>query len=69
MNQPLNRYRAKVYFQRGGYFESAESNDLGPILAEAQTWADKPNVKSSQVLRADIDGVNAGKFFLHLIVK
>lgn len=48
--------------------KAIESEQL-PTLASAIGLANQVKARRITVLRADTDGINAGKFFLHQIIK
>ena len=68
-------YKVKRYFKRLGKVESEETGVIsgpeafGMAHRLAVGWKNDKNNRTVILLRADSDGVNAGKYFTHLILK
>lgn len=66
-------YQVKRTRKRGHETELSSvlkgDNALGQAMRTADHWKYLPTTRGVSILRADTEGINAGKFFLHLIVK
>lgn len=65
------KYQVKIYKAGERYQDgtAGPARDLDAAFAMGRTLAADSKNKSVQILRADCDGINAGKFFLHQIIK
>ncbi len=69
---PTYKYRAVVYFRNKPLVERLEceiQDTFNKAVCDASGVFPLRRTKGVQILRADTTGVNAGKFFLHQILK